>query len=71
MNDVELSHLIKMLNQVTENLTQGDEDQVAAERVANHIRRFWAPVMKERIKAYAEGDSDELLPVAKLALAEI
>ena len=71
MNDVELNHLIKMLNQVTENLTQGDEDEVAAARVADHLKRFWAPGMKERIKSYAEDSGEELSPVARLAVAEI
>lgn len=69
-HDVELDHLIKMLNQVADNLTQGDPPEFAAERVADHVRRFWAPAMKIRIRHYADGGGEALSPVAKLAVSK-
>jgi len=64
MHDVELNHLIKMLNQLADNLTQGDPQDIAAERVADHVRRFWAPAMKERIRQYVDSGGEDLSPVA-------
>ena len=38
--------LIKMINQIAAN-NRAYEDKEAAERVASHIKRFWARKMKE------------------------
>jgi formate dehydrogenase subunit delta len=60
MTENELNHLIKMLNQIAENLAQGDEEKVVSERVADHMRRFWSPSMKQSIAAYLEADGSDL-----------
>lgn len=71
MSDVELNHLVKMLNQIAENLAQGDENEVVAERVADHLRRFWSPSMKKTIGTYAAEDGSGLSEVSRIAVTII
>jgi len=68
MSEVELNHLIKMLNQIVDNLSQGDEDQVVAERVADHLRRFWSPSMKKIIGTYVVEDGSGLQEAGRQAV---
>ena len=69
MTDAELSHLIKMANQIADNLNRNDSAEATAERVADHITRFWAPSMKAKIIGYMNSDGSQLKDVSKLAIA--
>ena len=69
MSDVELNHLIKMLNQIADNLAQGEEGDVVAERVADHVRRFWPPAMRKAVSAYGAEDGSSLTAVSLRAIA--
>ncbi|HEC72745.1 MAG TPA: formate dehydrogenase [Methylophaga aminisulfidivorans] len=64
LNQVET--LVKMLNQITANNTAYETNE-AAERVANHITRFWARSMKEDLQEYVEAGGDDLSPVSEMA----
>jgi formate dehydrogenase subunit delta len=57
--------LIHMANQIAANLAT-DPDPVGA--VAEHIRLFWDPRMKQMIQAH---DGDGLLPTAAAAIAAL
>ncbi|MDA1371769.1 MAG: formate dehydrogenase subunit delta [Proteobacteria bacterium] len=67
--DSELKHLIKMLNEISANLARGEGEEQAAARVADHLKRFWAPAMRAKIAAYGNSDGDELVAVSKQALS--
>ncbi|MDP6416243.1 MAG: formate dehydrogenase subunit delta [Gammaproteobacteria bacterium] len=69
MTDAELKHLIKMLNQISANLARGDSEEQDAARVADHVRRFWAPSMRAKIADYAALDEDALADLSKRAIA--
>lgn len=61
----EIEHLVKMANQIAENLVFHDD---AVDRVADHLQRFWAPSMRQKIaEKEAAGDSG-LNPVARAAV---
>lgn len=66
MSDTELQHLVNMVNDIARNFSfQPDtEDQVA-----NHLTRFWAPSMRQKIAAHAvaggQGLSDAALEGVK------
>ncbi|ARN75970.1 formate dehydrogenase subunit delta [Oceanicoccus sagamiensis] len=64
----ELDHLIKMINQIASNIAIGENDTVASEKVADHIRRFWAKSMKQQIISYVEQGGDQLQPAAIAAV---
>ena len=67
----ELDHLIKMINQIADNIAIGDNSVVTGPKVAAHIRKFWARSMKEKIIAYAAGDGKQLNAVAKIAVSQL
>ncbi len=63
MASSETAHLVSMANDIAANLSfQGD----AAEKIADHINRFWAPRMRRLLLEHAaeggQGLSDALLP---------
>ena len=68
----ELQHLIKMANQIALNQPAdllGEEAAVAA--TAGHIRKFWAPPMREKISTYLSEGGAELNEVAKKAVLKL
>lgn len=69
MSATELNHLIKMINQISNNIAPGEDDNVAAPKVADHIKRFWAPHMKQQVIEYAQNDGAELQPTAMAAIS--
>lgn len=71
MSATELDHLIKMVNQIADNIAIGDADAVTAPKVAHHIKLFWARPMKEQIIEYAAKDGERLNAVAKIAVSEL
>ncbi len=60
MADIELEHLIKMVNQIASNVALGDDDDVRVRSVAAHLEKFWAPSMRKKITSYAVNDGDRL-----------
>ena len=46
----EIDQLVKMANQIAANFSF-HEDGIA--RLADHLRRFWAPVMRQQLCDYA------------------
>jgi len=56
LND-EMAHLVSMANDIAANLSfHADAD----ERIADHIRRFWAPRMRSLLLDYAAGNGEGL-----------
>lgn len=71
MSATELDHLIKMINQIADNIAIGDSEAVTAPKVVDHVRRFWARPMKQKIIAYASSDGEQLNNIAKIAVAQL
>jgi formate dehydrogenase subunit delta len=65
---VEAERLVKMANQIAENLDFHDD---AAERVADHLRRFWAPSMRQSLADYMAAGGAGLDPVVKAAVQRL
>jgi formate dehydrogenase subunit delta len=64
----ELQRLIDMANQISTNLAlQGCEEE-AVEKVANHIKRFWARSMKDQVIEYSQQEENDLLPLTQKAI---
>ena len=64
----DLERLIVMANQIADNFSFHDD---AVERTADHLRRFWAPSMRERIAEHARGGGDGLNATARAAVASL
>lgn len=66
MASSEVTHLVSMANDIAANLSfQGD----AADKIADHINRFWAPRMRKLLLEYSEEDgqglSEALIPALR------
>ncbi len=62
--------LIKMINQIALN-NRAYDDAEAVERVATHVKRFWAKKMRADLIDYLKNDGSNLNPVAKEATQKI
>ena len=71
MADNELTHLIKMINQIADNLDYAGGETEVALKVLEHIDRFWAPSMKLKIVEYAKVDGTGLSSISKLAITSM
>jgi formate dehydrogenase subunit delta len=71
MPSAELNNIIKMINHIADNIAIGENDAVAAPKVAAHIRNFWARSMKDKIIDYAVCDGKQLNTIAKIAVLQL
>ncbi len=53
----ELDQLVKMANQIAANFSYHED---RADRLAMHINRFWAPVMRQQLKDHARRGAGDL-----------
>lgn len=66
--NTETQHLVSMANDIAANLSfQAD----AEERIADHIRRFWAPRMRGKLLDYADGGGQGLAPELTAVLEKL
>ncbi len=64
----ETDHLVSMANDIAANLSfHADAD----ERIADHIRRFWAPRMRRLLLDYVDGKGEGLSPEMTGALEKL
>ncbi|SFC69130.1 formate dehydrogenase subunit delta [Pseudoalteromonas denitrificans] len=71
MTSAKIDNLIKMANQISDNICHQSDDEETAKKVLNHIQLFWAKSMKLDIIAYYQTDGSELTNVAKLAIKQL
>lgn len=68
MLTTETNHLLSMANDIAANLSfQSD----AADKIADHINRFWAPRMRRLLLEYAADDGRGLSEALKPALEKV
>lgn len=56
--DHEQAHLIKMVNQIAENIPTRTD---VPHQVATHLRSFWTPAMRAQVEELAREQPDEFL----------
>jgi formate dehydrogenase subunit delta len=71
MSQLQLESLIRMVNQIGANNSHHENDELAAEAVANHLKKFWARSMKRQLADYAERDGEQLSPISKKAVEKL
>ena len=71
MSNTELEHLIKMANEIAANLARGDTGEAAAERVADHLKRFWAPAMRQKLIDCLNSTDSKLEPACRIAIRRL
>ena len=66
----DVQHLVKMANQIADAFL-GAPHEEAVDGVANHIKSFWAPVMRNRLIEYAGAHASEFRPLALLGIERL
>ncbi len=64
------SALVRMVNQIAANYGHLPADE-AAERVAEHLRLFWAPAMRSQLAAWVRQGGEGLDPVSTDAVTRV
>ena len=64
----ELDRLVKMANQIADNFEVHDD---VIERTADHLRRFWAPSMRQSLLDYVREGGAELDAVVVAAASRL
>jgi formate dehydrogenase subunit delta len=64
----EIERLVKMANQIADNFRFHDD---AAGRTADHLQRFWAPSMRQKLQEYGSAGGEALQPAAREALQRL
>ncbi len=67
----QIEHLIKMANQVAQNLGANSDSANASECTAEHLRKFWTPAMREVLAAYCRAGGEGVSPVVLQALVVV
>jgi len=63
--------IIKMSNQIADNIGMHLSNEQAADKVVNHIRLFWARSMKKNLIKYYQEDGARLGSITKLAVEKL
>lgn len=68
---MEPTKLVRMANQIAINLDYGPDKSKSVAGVADHLRRFWSPLMLDEITQYMATGDAELSAIAEQALTEL
>ena len=60
-------HLVRMANDIAANIRTGKTNDESAAAIANHLRRFWTPKMREKFLELCTDRATELEADALLA----
>ena len=64
----EVEQLVKMVNQIAENFSFHDD---AVDRITDHLQRFWAPSMQQKLIEFDRVEGADLKPAAREALKRL
>jgi formate dehydrogenase subunit delta len=64
----EIERLVKMANQIADNLVFHDD---AVDRIADHLQRFWAPSMRQKLVDLDAVGGAGLKPEVKAAIRRL
>jgi ABC-type transporter Mla subunit MlaD len=64
----EVEQLVKMANQIAANFSFHDD---AVDRITDHLQRFWAPSMQQKLIEFDRAEGAELTAAARQALKRL
>ncbi len=68
---MDVDKLARMANQIAANFDYGSDKDKVAERVADHLQRFWTPSMLAELIEGRRRDTAELAPIAARAVEKL
>ena len=66
-----IDKLVRMANQIATNFAYLPDQEQAALKVADHLQRFWDPMMRAEIVEHFNAGSADLSEIARLAIGKI
>ena len=63
--------LVRMTNQIAANFSYLPDQEQAATRVADHLQRFWDPMMRSEIIEHFNAGGTDLSETARLAIKKM
>lgn len=63
--------LAKMAEQIVANMSFSDDEELIADKVADHMQRFWGPGMREALLEHARTEEPSLTPALRRALHKV
>ena len=66
-----IERLVAMANDIAAFFAAEPDANSASTKVADHLRRFWAPRMREQLLAYVRTGGDGLAPLARSAVERL
>ena len=60
-----------MAEQIVANMSYCDDEEVIAEKVADHMQRFWGPGMREALLDHARTPDLGLSPILRRTLEKV
>ena len=67
MQESKLDRLVKMVNQISLNMSANGTDTLVADQVAQHLEKFWSPPMKNLITQQPSAADIGLTTIGQLA----
>jgi len=68
---MDVTKLVRMANQIAANFEGSSSEEQAVASVADHIRRFWSPLMRKQLIDHWRADQSDLSPRAAQAVAAV
>ncbi len=68
MGSAQGERLVQMANQIARNLGEQRDPHQAMGKTAEHLRRFWTPAMRQRLRDYWQAGGQGLSPVVEAVL---
>ena len=68
---MDVRHLVTMANDISNFFGSDPDKAAAAEQVANHLRKFWEPRMREEIRRYVSQGGEGMSSIAIQAVKKL
>jgi formate dehydrogenase subunit delta len=66
-----VQRLVAMANDITNFFASDPDKEAAAEQVANHLKKFWEPRMREEIRRYVSQGGEGMSSIAIQAVKKL
>ena len=66
-----IDKLVRMTNQIATNFAYLPKPEQSALRVADHLQRFWDPIMRAEIIEHLKTGGAGLSPISRLAIGKM
>jgi len=71
MSASKIERLVKMVNQISLNMSSNGPEDFVAMQVSEHLEKFWSPPMKNLISEHIAGQDIGLTPISLKAVIEL